>query len=218
MATSPPAGGRIGYSSEALDQFWHWLSDAMPEGQLRRRRPTDPVQGLVHAVGPEAAVYSCGDRSAAAAGQARRAKRSKNVEYTPSLEAPPKKTGSANLCVGQIGPPTSGTGAQPPRLQKTRGACAAAVPSYHLRRPVRLCLDRDEDMQMTGQRHAFLSTYKVGFTADGRVLTAELDLYHNTGNSHDLSHSIMERALLHSDCCYKANLLAGVRMSLSRQA
>jgi xanthine dehydrogenase/oxidase len=28
--------------------------------------------------------------------------------------------------------------------------CAAAVPAYHLRRPVKLCLDRDEDMQMTG--------------------------------------------------------------------
>lgn len=29
--------------------------------------------------------------------------------------------------------------------------CAIAVPAYHLQRPVRLCLDRDEDMQMTGQ-------------------------------------------------------------------
>ena len=37
--------------------------------------------------------------------------------------------------------------------KETRGIflhCAAAVPAYHLRRPVRLCLDRDEDMQMTG--------------------------------------------------------------------
>ncbi|GFR49634.1 hypothetical protein Agub_g11707 [Astrephomene gubernaculifera] len=90
--------------------------------------------------------------------------------------------------------------------KETRGIflhCAAAVPAYHLRRPVRLCLDRDEDMQMTGQRHAFLATYKVGFSAAGRVLAAELDLYNNAGNSHDLSHSIMDRALLHSDCVYK---------------
>ncbi len=37
--------------------------------------------------------------------------------------------------------------------KETRGIfihCAAAVPAYHLRRPVRLTLDRDEDMQMTG--------------------------------------------------------------------
>jgi len=38
---------------------------------------------------------------------------------------------------------------------------AAAVPAYHLRRPVRLVLDRDEDMHMTGHRHAFLGKYKV---------------------------------------------------------
>ncbi|GLC34818.1 hypothetical protein PLESTB_001167600 [Pleodorina starrii] len=90
--------------------------------------------------------------------------------------------------------------------KETRGIfihCAAAVPSYHLKRPVRLCLDRDEDMQMTGQRHAFLASYKVGFTSAGRVVAAELDLYNNAGNSMDLSHSIMDRALVHSDCVYK---------------
>lgn len=40
-------------------------------------------------------------------------------------------------------------------------ACAC-VPAWHTRRPVRLCLDRDEDMQMSGHRHAFLGKYKVG--------------------------------------------------------
>lgn len=37
--------------------------------------------------------------------------------------------------------------------KETRGIflhCAAAVPAARLKRPVRLCLDRDEDMQMTG--------------------------------------------------------------------
>lgn len=35
---------------------------------------------------------------------------------------------------------------------------AAAVPAYILRQPVRLVLDRDEDMHMTGHRHAFLAS------------------------------------------------------------
>jgi xanthine dehydrogenase molybdopterin-binding subunit B len=35
------------------------------------------------------------------------------------------------------------------------------------------------------------------------VLAIDLDLYHNAGNSWDLSHSIMDRALVHSDSCYK---------------
>lgn len=35
------------------------------------------------------------------------------------------------------------------------------MPAYHTRRPVRIVLDRDEDMQITGQRHAFYAKYKV---------------------------------------------------------
>ena len=38
---------------------------------------------------------------------------------------------------------------------------AIAVPAHHLRRPVRVVLDRDEDMQIMGQRHAFMGRYKV---------------------------------------------------------
>ena len=40
-------------------------------------------------------------------------------------------------------------------------SCAAAVPAWHLRRPVRLILDRDEDMHTSGHRHSFLGKYKV---------------------------------------------------------
>ena len=38
---------------------------------------------------------------------------------------------------------------------------AIAVPAWHLRRPVRIVLDRDEDMHIMGQRHAFLGRYKA---------------------------------------------------------
>lgn len=37
----------------------------------------------------------------------------------------------------------------------------AAVAARQLNRPVRLALDRHEDMQITGHRHAFVSKYKV---------------------------------------------------------
>ena len=40
-------------------------------------------------------------------------------------------------------------------------SCAAAVPAFHTRRPVRLILDRDEDMHTSGHRHAFIGHYKV---------------------------------------------------------
>lgn len=140
---------------------------------------------------------------------------------------------------------------------------------------VRLVLDRDEDMAITGQRHPFMAKYKVsnpwsalshhclnsnqpcvsdepctwcvtpmcvpaapshrrterlslavththphcaalrcaelpslpplqvGFTQEGKLLALDLNLYNNAGNSLDLSHSIMDRALLHFDVVYK---------------
>jgi xanthine dehydrogenase/oxidase len=89
--------------------------------------------------------------------------------------------------------------------KETRAAflnAAAAVPAYLLRRPVRLVLDRDEDMSMTGHRHPFMAKYKVGFTPEGQFLAMDIDFYNNAGNSLDLSHSIMDRALMHCENCY----------------
>lgn len=81
-------------------------------------------------------------------------------------------------------------------------ACAAAVPSYLLNRPVRLCLDRDEDMQTSGHRHAFLCYYKLAYTPHGKLVAIDAHLFNNAGNSLDLSTSIMDRALLHLDNVY----------------
>ncbi len=93
--------------------------------------------------------------------------------------------------------------------KETRAAflnAAAAVPAYILRRPVRLVLDRDEDMSMTGHRHPFMAKYKVGFTPKGQFTAMNIDLFNNAGNSLDLSHSIMDRALMHCENCYKVPL------------
>ncbi|XP_076810087.1 xanthine dehydrogenase/oxidase-like [Clavelina lepadiformis] len=70
-------------------------------------------------------------------------------------------------------------------------------------KPVRCMLTRQEDMLLTGQRHAFLSKYKVGFNKEGKILALENDLYSNCGNSLDLSTAVMVRALFHSDNCYR---------------
>lgn len=79
---------------------------------------------------------------------------------------------------------------------------AAAVASCHLRRPVRLVIDRDVDMQTTGQRHPFLGRYKVGVSSDGRIQAMDLAFFNNGGFAEDDSVAVMERAVLHSDNCY----------------
>lgn len=81
-------------------------------------------------------------------------------------------------------------------------AATAAVPAHLLRRPVRLVLERDEDSGTTGHRHPFLGRYRVAATREGRVVALDMELFCNGGNSMDLSHSIMDRALFHSDNAY----------------
>ena len=81
-------------------------------------------------------------------------------------------------------------------------AAIAAVPAGALRRPVRLVLDRDEDMASTGHRHPFIGRYTVAVAPDGKIVALDMVLYCNGGNSMDLSHSILDRALFHSDNGY----------------
>ncbi|KAL1215699.1 Xanthine dehydrogenase 1 [Cardamine amara subsp. amara] len=82
-------------------------------------------------------------------------------------------------------------------------AAAASVPSYLLNRPVKLILDRDVDMMITGHRHSFVGKYKVGFTNEGKILALDLEIYNNGGNSLDLSLAVLERAMFHSDNVYE---------------
>jgi xanthine dehydrogenase large subunit len=81
-------------------------------------------------------------------------------------------------------------------------AAAAAVLADKTGRPVKLRLDRDTDMLMTGKRHDFLADYTVGFDADGRVLALTVMLASRCGYSADLSGPVNDRAVLHLDNAY----------------
>ncbi|XP_052058893.1 xanthine dehydrogenase/oxidase-like isoform X1 [Mytilus californianus] len=96
--------------------------------------------------------------------------------------------------------------------KETRSICLTtpvALAAYKLKKPVRCMLDRDEDMLITGTRHPFLGQYKVGFTKEGKVVAAEVNLYNNAGCTYDLSEAVLDRGLYHLDNAYKiANLKA----------
>ena len=81
-------------------------------------------------------------------------------------------------------------------------AAMAALAAQKLNRPVRICLTKDDDMIMTGKRNPFENTYRVGFDDKGRILAADIELFSDSGAYADLSTSIMERAMLHSDNAY----------------
>ena len=69
-------------------------------------------------------------------------------------------------------------------------------------RPVKLRLDRDDDMLLTGKRHDFLVDYDVGFDEAGRILGLDLVLASRCGISADLSGAVNDRAMLSADNCY----------------
>ncbi|HTY48843.1 MAG TPA: xanthine dehydrogenase molybdopterin binding subunit [Steroidobacteraceae bacterium] len=81
-------------------------------------------------------------------------------------------------------------------------AAAAAVLARRTGRPVKLRLDRDEDMLATGKRHDFIADYEAGFDRDGRLLALEVMLASRCGYSADLSGPVNDRAVLHLDNAY----------------
>jgi len=81
-------------------------------------------------------------------------------------------------------------------------ACVAALLAARTGRPVKLRLDRDDDMRITGKRHPFVADYDVGFSEDGLIHGLELTLASVCGMSADLSGPVNVRAMFHADNCY----------------
>lgn len=81
-------------------------------------------------------------------------------------------------------------------------AALAALAARQLRVAVKLRLDRDDDMVITGKRHPFAYDYTVGFDDDGRILALAATLMSDCGHSADLSGPVADRALAHVDNAY----------------
>jgi xanthine dehydrogenase large subunit len=79
---------------------------------------------------------------------------------------------------------------------------AAAILARKTNRPVKLRLDRDADMLITGKRHDFVADYDVGFDASGRILALSVMIASRCGYSADLSGAVNDRALCHVDNAY----------------
>ncbi|KAI8266070.1 Xanthine dehydrogenase [Colletotrichum sp. SAR11_239] len=78
-----------------------------------------------------------------------------------------------------------------------------ALAAKKTKRPCRYMLTREEDMVTSGQRHPFLGRWKVGVNKDGKIQALDLDVFNNAGWSFDLSAAVCERAMSHSDGCYR---------------
>ncbi|MAW26196.1 MAG: xanthine dehydrogenase molybdopterin binding subunit [Gammaproteobacteria bacterium] len=97
--------------------------------------------------------------------------------------------------------------------QAAHFAMLAALGAHLTGLPVKLRLDRDDDMRITGKRHDFLVNYKVGHDADGLILAADIELSSRCGWSSDLSRSVNDRALFHAENAY---FIPSIRITSNR--
>lgn len=81
-------------------------------------------------------------------------------------------------------------------------ACVVSLAAHRLRRPVKLRLDRDDDMMITGKRHDFRYRYEAGFDDQGRIVAAQVEMVSRAGYSADHSGPVATRALCHVDNAY----------------
>jgi xanthine dehydrogenase large subunit len=78
----------------------------------------------------------------------------------------------------------------------------AALAANKFKVPVKVRLDRKDDMLVTGKRHPFSHEWQVGFDADGRVKAFESLQMAHCGHSADLSGPVADRAIFHTDNAY----------------
>ncbi len=86
--------------------------------------------------------------------------------------------------------------------QATPWAVMSALGVQLTGKPVKLVLNRNEDMTWTGKRHPYSSDFKLGLANDGTMLAWEVTYYQNGGAASDLSTAILERTLFHSTNAY----------------
>lgn len=87
--------------------------------------------------------------------------------------------------------------------QAATWASLAALGAWVSKKPVKLYLNRHEDMRATGKRHPYSSDFKIGAAQDGTILAFEADYYQNSGSTCDLSPAILARTVLHATGAYK---------------
>lgn len=86
--------------------------------------------------------------------------------------------------------------------QPTIIAILAAIAALKTGCPVKLRLNRDDDMIVTGKRHDFHVDWEAGVTEQGEILGLKAQLAARGGNVADLTPSVMARALCHLNNCY----------------
>lgn len=86
--------------------------------------------------------------------------------------------------------------------QATPWAVMTALAAFYLKKPVKYCMDRADDLRMTGKRHPYSTDFKIGLDKDLKIKAFKATYYQNGGAAADLSPAIIERTLFHGTNSY----------------
>ncbi|WP_043421677.1 xanthine dehydrogenase molybdopterin binding subunit [Azonexus hydrophilus] len=92
--------------------------------------------------------------------------------------------------------------------QSAQWACLAALLAVNTGKPVKLRLDRDDDMVATGKRHPYRYQWESAFDDSGRLLGLKLEFAADCGHSADLSGPVNDRTICHIDNAYYLDAVA----------
>ncbi|MBX7157861.1 MAG: xanthine dehydrogenase molybdopterin binding subunit [Verrucomicrobiae bacterium] len=98
--------------------------------------------------------------------------------------------------------PRMGGGFGGKETQGNTPAALAAIAARKTGKRVRVRLNREQDMILSGKRHPFYAQFKIGFDNEGKLLALQADLFADGGWALDLSQPVADRALFHLDNSY----------------
>ncbi|HRW08697.1 MAG TPA: molybdopterin-dependent oxidoreductase, partial [Caldilineaceae bacterium] len=78
----------------------------------------------------------------------------------------------------------------------------AALMAYHLQRPVRVALNRDESIAMHPKRHPLWMAYRLGCDANGKLTAVQARIIGDSGAYASVGMKVLERAAGHSTGAY----------------
>ncbi len=97
-----------------------------------------------------------------------------------------------------------GYGGKTTRSPYVAGPAAAAAAKF--KRPVRIAVRREEDMEMIGRRHPFRGRYSLAVAAEGaqkgRILGLSMELLSGGGATYDCSFTVMDCVQMRIDSAY----------------
>ncbi len=82
-------------------------------------------------------------------------------------------------------------------------AVQAALLAMKAGRPVRMILERSEDIDVTTKRHPSIIRHRTGVTRDGVILAADIDILFDGGAFSTMSPVVLSRGVLHAWSAYR---------------